>query len=71
MYGSGGLSVEIERTDLVLHGSLSVKRIFGSTSFRNRSRGVKDAEIGRFSIGLLETVHLLAAVVFEGGMCEG
>src|ERR1700719_522147 len=52
MCGSGGLSVEIERTDLVLHGSLSVKRIFGSTSFRNRSRGVKDAAIGRFSIGL-------------------
>src|SRR5579863_2064068 len=52
MCGSGGLSVEKERTDLVLHASLSVKRIFGSTNFRNRSRGVKDAEIGRFSIGL-------------------
>jgi hypothetical protein len=72
MCGSGGLSVEIKRTDLVLHGSLSVKRIFGSTSFRDRSRGVKDAAIGRFSIWpLLETVRPLAAVVFEGGMCEG
>ena len=33
---------------------------------------MKDAAIGRFSIWpLLESVHLPAAVVFEGGMCEG